>query len=293
MRDYVVMTDSDTEIPYSFADSHNLPVFLMPYTLDGNESLFDLGRTTDFKQFYTRLREGAEATTATRPPTDIQAFFEEIIKTDKDILYVCFSSQLSAHYELSKLAREKALENYPDANIVIVDSKAIAMGAGILVYHAVRLKEEGASLIDNVEWLESNKLRIHHYFTADSLDYLKRTGRLSAITAKIGTILDLKPVLTLTCEGKIIAFERIKGRRKVSQYLAERTLEAYASDDISKMLCVVCHGDNVAQASEVKRIIEEKLDFKEVWFMDVGPVIGCHIGPGVVGVLFFGTQRTF
>ena len=122
MREFVIMTDSDTEIPYWFADENEIPVFLMPYTLDGKEILFDLGRNTDYKAFYARLREGAEATTSTRSPVEIEEFYEEILKQGKDILYICFSSKLSAHYELSLMAREEVLKRYPEARITVVDS---------------------------------------------------------------------------------------------------------------------------------------------------------------------------
>ena len=292
MREFVIMTDSDTEIPYTFADEHQIPVFLMPYTVDGKEELYDLGRNTDFKGFYTKLRQGAEASTSTRSPLDIQEFFEGIIKDHKDVIYICFSSQLSAHYELALGAREKALENYPEAKITIIDSKGIAMGAGLLVYHAVKLKEEGKSFDEIVEWVEKNKMRTLHFFSVDSLNYLKRTGRLSAVTATIGSILDLKPILTLTREGQIVAFDKVKGRKKVVKYLADKVSENAVDDDIFRELCVVYNADNVEQATALKEELERRFQFKNLWFMDVGPVIGCHCGPGTMAVLIMGKERT-
>ncbi len=291
MRDFVIMTDSDTEIPYTFADAHNIPVFLMPYTLDGEEKLFDLGRNTDYKHFYTRLREGAEASTATRPPQDIQDFFEAIIKENKDILYICFSNKLSSHFELAHSARIATLENYPDARIDIVDSLGIAMGAGILVYHAVKLKEEGKSFDEIKEWVEANRLRSLHFFSVDSLMHLKRTGRLSTVTATLGTMLDLKPILTLTKDGRVVAFDKIKGRKKVVKYLADLAVKNYVDDDICKELLVVCHGDNMEQAEALKEEIGSRLEFKNIWLVDVGPVIGGHAGPGVVAFLMMGKER--
>lgn len=291
MREFVIMTDSDTEIPYYFADEHHIPVFLMPYTLDGEEKLFDLGRTTDYKHFYTRLREGAEASTATRPPQDIQDFFEAIIKEDKDILYICFSNKLSSHFELAHSARIAALENFPDARIEIVDSLGIAMGAGLLVYHAVKLKEEGKSFDEIQEWVENNRQRSLHFFSVDSLMHLKRTGRLSAVTATLGTMLDLKPILTLKKDGSIVAFEKIKGRKKVVKFLGDLAAKNYVDDDICKELVVVCHGDNLEQAEALKEEIASKLAFKNFWLVDVGPVIGGHCGPGVLAVLMMGKER--
>ena len=143
MRNYVIVTDSDTEIPYTFADAHQIPVFLMPYTVNGEERLFDLGRNTDFAAFYQELRDGAEAVTSTRPPIDIADFFRETVKDGTEVLYLCFSSALSGHYELSQMAKSMVLEEFPDARIEIVDTLRISMGAGQLVMAAQKLKEEG------------------------------------------------------------------------------------------------------------------------------------------------------
>ncbi len=291
MREFVIMTDSDTEIPYYFADAHQIPVFLMPYTLDGVDQLFDLGRSTDYKHFYTRLREGAEASTATRPPKDIQDFFEGIIKDNKDILYICFSSQLSSHYELAQSARKEALQNYPAARIEIVDSLGISMGAGLVVYHAVKLKEEGKSLDEIAAWVLANRSRSLHFFSVDSLRYLQRTGRLSSVTATLGSILDLKPILTVTKQGKIVAFDKVKGRKRVVRYLADLAEKNYVDDDICKELLVVCHGDNLEQAKALETAITNRVEFKQTWFLNVGPVIGSHCGPGVMAFLMMGKER--
>lgn len=291
MREFVIMADSDSEIPFTFADAHNVPVFLMPYTIDGEEFLFDLGRTTDFKDFYERLQKGAEVTTSTRSPLDIQEFFEGIIKENKDILYISFSSQLSAHYSLALQAREEALANYPEARIEIVDSLGIAMGSGLLVYHAVMQKEAGKSLDEILAWVSENIQRSLHFFSVDSLVQLRRTGRLSAVQATLGTMLDLKPILTVNKEGKIIAFEKVKGRKRVIKTLADLVEKNYVDDDVCKELCVVCHGNNEAQAMQLKEEIEKRANFKNIWFMDVGPVIGSHAGNGVMAVLMMGKPR--
>ena len=292
MRDFVIAAYSDSEIPYWFADENDVPVFLMPYTLDGKEELFDLGRNTDFKAFYDALRNGSEATTSTRSPIDIEEFFEGIIKDHKDVLYLSFSSKLSAHYELSLGARERVLEKYPDANITIVDTLSIAMGAGMLVYNAVKQKKEGRSMEEIADWVEKNKRRSLHFFSVDSLMYLKKTGRLSGITATMGTILDLKPILNLTKEGKIVAFDKVKGRKKVVKYLADMIQQNQDNTPESHDMAVVCHGDNPEMAQMLKEEIEKRFDFKDIWYMDVGPVIGCHAGPGVLGLLFMGKERT-
>ena len=193
MRDFILATDSDTEIPCQFADEHHIPVFLMPYTVDGEEALFDLGRTTNFTEFYEKLANGAEAITSTRPPNDIADFFREMVKDGKDVLYLSFSSALSGHYDLCHLAKKMVLEEYPDARIEIVDTLRISMGAGQIVMFATVLKEQGKTLEEVRDWVIENRLRAHAWFSVDDLNYLKRGGRLSGAAAAIGTILDVKP----------------------------------------------------------------------------------------------------
>ena len=291
MREYVVMTDSDTEIPYYFADEHNVPVFLMPYTLGDDEKLFDLGRETDFKGFFDAVRSGVKASTSTRPPYDIQMFFEDILKTGKDILYIAFSSKLSGHMDLALKAREDALADYPDMRIEIVDSLSIAMGAGQLVYHAVRLHEEGKSLDEVRDWVIDNRMKALHFFTVDSLMYLKNTGRVNAVTATFGTILDLKPVLLLKRDGSIVAYDKVKGRKKAVRYLMDKVEENLTDDPVSHDLLIIYHADNPAAAEQMKEEAESRFDFKKVLVMDVGPVIGAHCGPGTLAVCFMGKER--
>lgn len=291
MREYVVMADSDSEIPYYIAEEHNIPVFLMPYTIEGQEMLFDLGKNTDFKAFFDSMREGKSVSTSTRSPQDIQEFYENILKEGKDILYICFSSKLSGHYELAQMARTAALENYPEARIEIIDSKSIAMGAGLLVYHAAMKHEAGMSFDELAAWVRENCLRALHFFTVDSLVYLKRTGRVSAVTATLGSILDLKPILLLDREGSIIAYDKVSGRRKAIKYLLNKIEENMTDDDVSKEILVIYHADNPSGAEILRKEAEARFDFKKILVMDVGPVIGAHCGPGTMAICMMGKER--
>ncbi len=288
MRDYVIATDSDTEIPYTYADEHNIPVFLMPYAVNGEERLFDLGRNTDFNAFYQELRDGAEAATSTRPPIDIADFFRDIIKDGSEVLYLSFSSALSGHYELSLMARNMVLEEYPDARIEIVDTLRISMGAGELVMYAQQLKEEGKSLEEVRDWVIANRQRAHAWFSVDDLNYLKRGGRLSGAAAAIGTILDVKPILKLNREGKIVAADKVKGSKKILKFFMNVIQENVEHPETQT--AYVLHADNMETALRMKEQMEESVPFKEVKIQDVGPVIGCHTGPGVLAVIFMGKE---
>lgn len=290
MRDFIIATDSDTEIPYTFADQYNMPVFLMPYTVDGKERLFDLGRNTDFVSFYKELSDGADAITSTRPPLDIADFFRDIIKSGKDVLYLSFSSALSGHYDLSQMARNMVLEEMPDARIEIVDTLRISMGAGQLVMVAQKLKNEGKTLEEIKDWVIANRHRSHAWFSVDDLNYLKKGGRLSGAAAAIGTILDVKPILKLNKEGKIVAADKVKGSKKILKFFLNVIQENVEIPE--EQTAYVLHASNMEAAVRMKELIKENVPFKEVVIQDVGPVIGCHTGPGVLAVIFMGKEIT-
>mgnify|MGYP005853598593 CR=1 FL=1 len=289
MSSFIIATDSDTEIPYQFADKHNVPVFLMPYTVNGEEKLFDLGRNTDFAGFYQQLREGADAITSTRPPSDIAEFFREIVKDGTELLYLSFSSALSGHYELTLAAKKMVLEEYPKARIEIVDTLRISMAAGILVMEAQRMKEEGRSLDEIKDWVIKNRNRAHEWFSVDDLNYLKKGGRLSGAAAAIGTILDVKPILTINKEGKIINTEKINGTKKVLKYLTEVARENVLNPE--EQTAYVMHADNLSNAEKLKEMLSGAVGFKDVVIQDIGPVIGCHSGPGTLAVVFMGKEQ--
>lgn len=290
MRDFVIATDSDTEIPYTFADEYDMPVFLMPYTVNGEERLFDLGKETDIIGFYKELRNGADAITNTRPPADIADFFKSIVKNGKDVLYLSFSSALSGHFDLSQMARNDVLEEYPDARIEIVDTLRISMGAGQLVMYAQQLKDEGKSLEQIRDWVVENRARAHAWFSVDDLNYLKKGGRLSGAAAAIGTILDVKPILKLNHEGKIVAADKVKGAKKILRFFLDVIRQNVEAPEAQT--AYVLHADNMQGAEKMKALIEESVKFKKVVIQDVGPVIGCHTGPGVLAVVFMGKPIT-
>ncbi len=286
MRDFVIATDSDTEIPFAFADEYDMPVFLMPYTVNGQERLFDLGRNTDFIGFYKELAAGAEAITSTRPPADIAAFFEDIVKTGKDVLYLSFSSALSGHYELALMAQKEVLEKYPNVRIEVVDTLRISMGAGVLVIEAQKLYDQGKSMDEIIEWVKANRNRAHAWFSVDDLNYLKRGGRLSGAAAAIGTMLGVKPILKLNREGKIVPADKVKGTKMILKYFLNVVTENVEQPELQT--AYVLHADNFNIAKNLKELIGQNIKFKQICIQDVGPVIGCHTGPGVLGLIFMG-----
>jgi DegV family protein with EDD domain len=288
MKDYVLMTDSDTEIPYEYADANNIPVFLMPYTVDGVEKLYDLGRSECEKEFYQKLRSGANAFTSTRSPADIADFFRGPLKEGKDILYLCFSSELSGHYNLSLMAREEVQKEFPEARIVIVDTLRISMPAGMLVIEANKRKLAGGSLDEVADWVEKNKLRANGWFLVDDLSFLKRGGRLSGTQAFVGSLLEIKPILNLNREGKVVNVDKVNGRKRGLKYLVDKVVENIEEPEDQEMF--IMHADALEAAEELKRRIEEAVKVKKITIKMVGPVIGCHGGPDLLAAIFIGKE---
>lgn len=289
MNDYVIATDSDTEIPYTFADKYDIPVFLMPYTVNGEEKLFDLGRNTDFIGFYEGLKNGDDAITSTRPPADIEDFFRDIIKGGKELIYLSFSSALSGHYELALIARNAVLEDYPNARVEVVDTRRISLGAGILVMQAQKLKEQGKTLDEIKDWVVGNRDKAHAWFSVDDLNYLKKGGRLSSTAAALGTILDVKPILSVNKEGKVIVVDKIKGTKKVMKFFLDVVQENVEHPE--EQTGYVLHANNMENAVRIQKLLKENVPFKDVLIQDVGPVIGCHAGPGTLAVIFMGKEQ--
>lgn len=284
MREYVIVTDSDTEIPYSYAEEKNIPVFLMPYTINNVERLYDLGKDAQLeKDFFKEMRDGAKATTSTRPPIDIQEFFEEELKKGLDVVYLCFSSQLSGHYNLAVMAAQEALANYPDGKIDIVDLKTISVPAALLVMKAQEMKEAGKSAEEVIAWVEENKKRACAWFVVDDLVYLKNGGRLSGTAAFFGTLLGVKPVLTVTEEGKIVNVDKIKGMALAKKYLVEKVVQNIDENDNDMY---ILHADCEEVALELKEKILAKAPVGNITIKMVGPVIGSHSGPGTLAVVF-------
>ncbi len=285
MNDFVIMTDTDSEIPLWLKKENDLPVFEMPYTLNGVERNYDLGENTDFEAFFNQLAAGADVSTSTRSPYDVEQFFRAELEKGLDILYLGFSSQLSAHFSICEGTKETLQKDFPDRRIVMIDTMRISMPMGLIVIKAVEMKNEGKSMDEIIDWVQLNKLRAQGWFSVDDLMYLKRGGRISGTAAAIGTLMEVKPILTLDDLGRIVVQEKIKGRKKVIKFL-ESMVEQNIGDPKTSDVCIL-HANNPEMAQTLKENLSAFGAFKRLWIQDVGPVIGAHTGPGLLAVTFF------
>ena len=286
--DYVFMTDSDSDLPFHLKEQYNIPVVYMPYALDGKEYFDDLGQMLDHKSYYDKMRAGANPVTSALNEEAYLEYFEPILR-EKDLLFVAFSSKLSCTLQSVYSAREKLLEQYPGRKFTVVDTLSISGPMTLLVLKAHEMYRAGRPMDEVAAWLEENKLRAQAYFTVDDLKYLKRGGRISAVAATVGTMLDLKPIIVEAADGTLQAGDKIRGRKKAIAHIVDKCVAA--QPDPAESPIIVLHADAPDDAERAKALLEQKIPGANVMIENVGPVIGAHAGPGTLAVCFLGKEN--
>ncbi len=284
---YQILTDSCCDFPTEYYEKLNLT--MVPLSVDFRGEVFDDKNDDSLKTLYAGLRAGEVARTAAVNPECWASAMEPVLSRGEDVLVIAFSSGLSTTYQSAVIAAEELKEKYPDRAIYVVDTLAASMGQGLLTWYACKKRDEGASLEEVRDWLEENKLHLCHWFTVDDLMYLKRGGRISAATAVVGTMLQIKPVLHMDDEGHLINMAKARGRKASLEALAKKAGELGTSYDNSTVF--ISHGDCIDDANYLAGLMKERYGVKDVVISYVGSVIGSHSGPGTVALFFLGTHR--
>jgi DegV family protein with EDD domain len=285
----VIIIDSCSDLPLEYVKQHNIPVVNFTYHFKGNDCPDDLGQTISYREFYDAIRNGEMPTTSQVNAQTYVNLFRKYVLEGKSIVYLCFSSALSGSYNNSLIARNMITEEIPEADISIIDTKSASLGEGLLVYYAIDMLEKGASKEEIINWVENNKLKLHHWFTVEDLGHLKRGGRLSGTAAFVGSILDIKPVLNVDDEGRLIPRIKVKGRKKSLRTLVEKMEENIISPE--QQVIAISHGDSRHDADYLAELIRSRFQVKDIIINSIGPVIGSHSGPGTVAVFFMGGNR--
>ena len=280
----VFFTDTDCEMLYTDAEELGMKVIGMPYTLKNQEYVYDFGKTFEPKKFYDDMRAGEVVTTSALNSQDYLNYFEPVFAAGEHILYVHFSKELSGTFNHMQIAINELKEKYPDRKITCFDTGNICVGAGLQVIEACKLHNSGASDEEVVEFLKNFKDKISIYFYVDSLQYLKRGGRISAATAVFGSLLNIKPILSVTKEGKLEKLTTVKGTKKAIDFIYNKFIEEYNNDDSYEVF--VLDADNKQVGDELAEKIRQSGKKVAIRRMFVGPVIGAHAGPGTVGAVF-------
>ena len=241
----------------------------------------------DVKAFYEELRSGVMATTSAVNPDGWAALMEDALQAGRDVLVLAFSSGLSTTYQSAVIAAKDLRETYPDRKILVVDTLCAALGQGLLVWYACKKRDEGLSIDELHCWVEENKLHICHWVTVDDLNHLKRGGRISAATAMMGSMLNIKPIIYVDNDGHLINTAKVRGRKAAIDLLAGKLDET----GIDQEIAFIAHGDCPEDAAALEKIVKETYGVKKVITGYVGPVIGAHTGPGVLVLFFMGSHR--
>ena len=291
MKSYVFVTDSDSDLPFDLLDTLDIQMIYMPYSIEGVEYFDDLGRSANQTNYFNNMRNGAVPVTSCLPAAYFEEYFEPFLKEGKDILYIAFSSQLSQNLNNVYASREVLLEKYPERKFEVVDTLSISAPQSILILKAYEMYEAGSDIKTVANWVNDNKLRSHAWLTVDSLVYLKRGGRISNIAAAMGSLLDLKPIIIINREGKMVSISKVQGRKRALHSLVNKSLENI--DDFANADITIIHADALNDANYLADCMRKKIpENTPIKIQFVGPVIGAHCGPGTVAICFFGKERS-
>lgn len=288
--DYAIVTDSCCNLTEATIDELGIHILPLRFLVDGEEYRSYLkGEVTDLKQFYTMMREGKVIKTSLPNMSESEELVRGLLEKGKDVLFLGFSSALSGTYEATDLLFQQLAPNYPDRRLIAIDTLAASGGQGLLVYHAARLAREGKSLEEVARWVVENRLHLAHWFTVDDLMFLFRGGRVSRTSAWAGTVLNIKPVMHVDDEGRLIPLEKVRGRKKSLNALVKH-MEQSVVRPIREPVFIT-HGDCLEDAEYVAGLIREKLGVQDVRINYVDPVIGAHSGPGTMALFFLADKR--
>jgi len=286
MPNYKIITDSCAD--FNNEQYRNLDVAYAPLSVLFKGELHEnFSEDADVKALYDGIRAGEMPTTSAVNPDGWAKIMKPILDEGKDVLCLAFSSGLSTTYQSAVIAAEELKEEYPDRKINVIDTLCAALGQGLLVWYACQKRDAGMSLEELTAWVEANKLNICHWVTVDDLFHLKRGGRVSATTALVGTMLNIKPIIYVNDEGKLINTAKTRGRKAAIDLLVKK----FAEHAIDKDNAFIAHGDCLGDAKALEAVLKEKHGVKNVHIGYVGGVIGAHTGPGVLVLFFMGNKR--
>ena len=284
---YKIITDTCCDYPAHMYQELDLSVVPLSVLYKGvNYSEYN---EQWLKDLFDGLRHGETATTAAVNPDGWASAIEPVLQEGKDALVLPFTSGMSTTYQSAVIAADELMEKYPGRKVNVVDTLCASLGQGLLVWYACQKRDEGLSLDELTQWVEDNKLKLCHWVIADDLMHLKRGGRVSAATAVAGTLLQIKPVIHVNDEGKLISVGKARGRKAAIQTLCNKVGELGipgANDTI-----FICHGDCLEDAQTLEAMLKEKYGTKNVFIYYIGAVIGAHAGPGTMAVFFLGEHR--
>ena len=284
---YRIITDSCCDLPEALYSELGLSMIPLTLNFRGGEHA-DLSEGF-MKDMYAGMRAGETASTSAVNPEGWASIIEPALAAGEDVLVMAFSSGLSTTYQSAVIAANELAEKYPERKIHVVDTLCASLGQGLLVWYAAQKKNAGMSLEELTAWCEEYKFKLCHWFTVDDLMFLKRGGRVSAATALVGTMLQIKPVMHVDNDGHLIKLGTARGRKASINALVTKMGESMLPGENDTVF--ICHGDCIEDAEYLAKQVKEKYGVKEVLIYYTGAVIGSHSGPGTLALFHLGEHR--
>lgn len=285
---YVFMTDASCDLNQKQVTEAGVEVIPMEFQMEDKCYLqYPDCRMMSHDEFYEKIKSGVESKTTQINYDTFKRYFEQYLKAGKDVLYTGISTGLSGTYNSSLMAISELQDKYPDRKIISIDSYCDSMGLGLLIYLASKKYKAGASIEELADYIKETRSKVAHWFVVDDLDQLKRGGRISSVTATFGKALQIKPLLSVEETGKLESIAKIRGKSNIVS-----TLVKYVERDMEKSkenIAFIGQTDNIEGAKELQKALKGM--FKEIQICDIGPVVGSHVGAGLLGVVFLGTRN--
>lgn len=292
-ENYILSCESTVDLPYSYVSERNIPVLFYSYTIDGQEYPDDMGRDPEaLPKFYRFLEEGKMPSTSQTNVFKYKEFFTELLEKG-DVLHIAFGSGMTPSVSNALKAADMLHEKYPNRKIIVVDSLCSSAGYGLLVDEAADMRDRGCTMEEVEQWILDNRKKVHHQFFSTDLKYYRRSGRVSGAAATIGAILNICPIMRLDDTGHIIAYDKVRGKKKAIQRTIQ-VMEEHAENGLQYSgKCWICHSNCLAEAEETKEAVRQHFPniSGEIRICDIGTIIASHCGPGTVAIFFFGDER--
>ena len=283
MKDYVILTDSCSDLSKDVRESLGIDYVQMNIVYDGKElpASLDWDLYTP-QELYNLMRNGTRITTNQVPVQTFTTVFTKYLEEGKDVVYIGCSSALSGSVNTGKVVADELAEKYPDNKVYVIDSLNSCLGEGLMVIDAAKMKKEGKTAAEVAAYIEANKLKYQQFCAVDDLTYLKRAGRVKASAAFFGNLFGVKPILISNRQGENYAIKKIKGRKNSLDEIINMAKSSIVAPETQTV--AVVHADCEKDAEYLKNRIESELGVKEVYVNYIGPIIGASAGPGTIAI---------
>ena len=294
MKNYVLSCCSTVDLTKEYLEKRDIHYVCLHFEVDGKPYRDNFGEDISADDLYTAMTNGADTKTSQVNAAEFEEYFESILKDGKDILHLSVSSGVSGTYNSANIAKMELEERYPERKIIVLDSLSGSSGSGMILEHMADMRDDGHDMESIVTWVEENKLNLQHWLFSTDLTHFVKGGRISKTSGFVGNLLNICPLITVDAEGRLSPRKKIRTKRKVMEAIVSQMEHLAHKKENYEGKCFICHSGCLEDAMNVASMIKERfprLKHKPEIF-NIGPAIGCHSGPGTVGVFFWGQTRT-